>query len=281
MPPREIKWPYLGVARRNSLRATPDSRGPFPAVSFVWWKGYGVSYRPPEGNTLTNRYSRYPEFFRPCREALGPPVVLDDDICPTIPALLFMSSPSAIPRFVVSVIVDAVQGCALWSWPHVVAKCLKRRAPSVAHHNATTTIVAVLRVLFSVAAISHSFPASKFRRIRTAMSSCRFSVGTRLALHRPSAVKVRGSNGSLLAARTPTQPPSFGGCIFNKPKNSPFPEGLARQVFEVVGATNRMIVRHAKSPSQVSCVQAQAELRIPSGLLYCSNSSMGGLSHAV
>jgi len=32
MPTKELRWPMMGVVRRDSLRATPDSRGPWPAV---------------------------------------------------------------------------------------------------------------------------------------------------------------------------------------------------------------------------------------------------------
>lgn len=66
---------------------------------------------------------------------------------PAIDLLLFSGRPSAIGRFVMSVVVDALDGEAFWTPTHVVYKRREALEPPIAYAYPTTAIVSVGGVL--------------------------------------------------------------------------------------------------------------------------------------
>lgn len=83
--------------------------------------------------------------------------------------LLFNGRPSAIRRFVVSVIIDSVNLVSIWPQTHILAKILKAIKPSIADFYASPAIVFIVRVgrlattsLHVIPNTIHSFIVSYF-----------------------------------------------------------------------------------------------------------------------
>ena len=101
----------------------------------------------------------------------------------TVIHLFFMTRPSTVFWFVVSVVVyaiDAVVGApawisAFWSASHIFEECCKVITPSVADPNSSSTVVFELGSIGVVATIFHSIPRSIFKRPQF---STKFSVCT-------------------------------------------------------------------------------------------------------
>lgn len=101
---------------------------------------------------------KHATLVRPLREGLCSTVNSQAPVVAFVVALDFMRRPSAITRFVVAVIVDAIDRVARWALSHVGQKIDERVTPSVAHGNTTCAVVMVTVVAREVAAAFRSIP---------------------------------------------------------------------------------------------------------------------------
>jgi hypothetical protein len=83
--------------------------------------------------------------------------------------------PPTILRRVVSVIVSAIQGQPVGSWPHVGVERFEAVAPAVADGDTAATVVLPFRVLGITAALFHRVPNGVFRCVIEAVSCIRFT----------------------------------------------------------------------------------------------------------
>jgi hypothetical protein len=121
----------------------------------------------------------------------------------SILVLSFHSRPAAVARFVVSIVVDAINRVAgRWARPHVGNE-ISKGFPSVTDGNATASVPMVLIGLAGMAApVQHRFPSGVFGRVGRAALS--FSgTPTTLGL---SSNKQGNANGDGLAAIATTKP---------------------------------------------------------------------------
>jgi hypothetical protein len=81
---------------------------------------------------------------------------------PLISRLFFRRCPSTIIRSIRSVVIDAVNGFAVRTWPHICEKVLERIAPAVANCYSACTILSIAFVTFIVAPSFHSYPTAIF-----------------------------------------------------------------------------------------------------------------------
>lgn len=114
------------------------------------------------------------ERFRPCADRHRFPHVGEKNIVPAVPALCFAVSPTAIFLGVWAVIVDAIQGHALWFWTHISEKRKERFSPRFANTDTSSAVVPVGVRVFIPAALLNALPnvvrasaaklGSRFRR---------------------------------------------------------------------------------------------------------------------
>jgi len=71
--------------------------------------------------------------------------------------VLAASGPPAIPRLVISIVVDAVDYIPLWPWPHVGSPSIVT-VPPLADRDATPTVIGPLDVVRIVAPLPHTVP---------------------------------------------------------------------------------------------------------------------------
>lgn len=106
-------------------------------------------------------------------DALGLPV--SQDVIATVPCLLRWGCPSAVPRLVVAIVVDAVDGHADRLAVHVGKEVLER-APSLAHADPAPSIGIVVAERAILAAASHRAPRLVRGRFAHAMRPTRPAV---------------------------------------------------------------------------------------------------------
>lgn len=118
-----------------------------------------------------------PNTLRPFGHAKRFPVVGQPSIVALISALLLLCGPPAVPRLVVPIIVDAVDGCLWRLRPHVSTEGFKVVQPSVAHTNSATTIASIVGIRRVIASGFHSLPCGVFTTVGHAVGgispSCR------------------------------------------------------------------------------------------------------------
>lgn len=73
--------------------------------------------------------------------------------------------PTAVSRFIISVIFDTFQCKPRWTWPHIGVKVFKTALPPQAHRNSASTIVFICAALFISAAFQHSLPNSVLAQV--------------------------------------------------------------------------------------------------------------------
>lgn len=83
--------------------------------------------------------------------------------------LLFWICPTAISRFIIAIVVDAIQGCSWWSRTHVRQECFKR-IPAITNLNSSSAVIFVSIVPGIQASVSHGRPGSPFSRFTFAMA---------------------------------------------------------------------------------------------------------------
>ena len=95
----------------------------------------------------------------------------DENVVPRIAVLLLGSSPPAIFRAVVTIVVDAVNGMLGRRFASHVIKEAVKVVPSFANPYPTTTIIAVSNIVGVVTTIFHCSPRIIFRRIAHSVKS--------------------------------------------------------------------------------------------------------------
>jgi hypothetical protein len=90
--------------------------------------------------------------------------------CSQIVGLLRWCSPSAISRFVVAIVVYAIQRAALWPRPHIFVKSLKRIFPLLANGYAASSPQIVPITVGVQASIFHGGPRFVLHRAAHSMS---------------------------------------------------------------------------------------------------------------
>lgn len=110
----------------------------------------------------------------PTSQSAFTPHILHDKPTASIVNLLIGCRPATISRLIVTVIIDAIDGCTFWSLPHVCDKVLVGTAytdvPSVTNGDASTTIIGPFRVPFIKATAQHGFPRPV--GVRRGLSMC-------------------------------------------------------------------------------------------------------------
>jgi len=86
-----------------------------------------------------------------------------------ISTLRYVINPSAIRRFVITVIVNSVDTKANRAITHVGEELLKRIKPNLANLNASASVVLVTRLIRVCASSLYSFPAMILNSVRQAM----------------------------------------------------------------------------------------------------------------
>lgn len=86
--------------------------------------------------------------------------------CTTIRSLLGWSRPATVARFVVAVIVNAVDRAAAWPFAHVRQEVQEVGAPAIADRDSTGTVVAVRSVSTVIAPTIHGAPGGVGARLR-------------------------------------------------------------------------------------------------------------------
>ena len=75
----------------------------------------------------------------------------------SIVGLFFAGDPSAIVRFVIAVVVDAIERKAGWPFPHISEEVAKIQ-PSFANRNAAAPVIGVVPMIWVIAPLDHGFP---------------------------------------------------------------------------------------------------------------------------
>ncbi len=101
-------------------------------------------------------------------------------IIAAIALLLRSGSPSNIPRFIVSAVVDSVERVfGRWSGTYVVIEVRERMSPTCTDHDSSASIVGKVFVFWRFAALNHAAPREVFKRAFHAMRLeslfCQFS----------------------------------------------------------------------------------------------------------
>lgn len=96
----------------------------------------------------------------PFGKAKSLPIMSQHDIASPICLLLNASSPSAVARLVVAIIVWEPVNGVLWAWrqSNIGKKCVKGRDPRSADGDAATSVVREPRILWVAAATDHALP---------------------------------------------------------------------------------------------------------------------------
>ena len=82
---------------------------------------------------------------------------------PSVIRLFFCSSPSAIRRSIISIVVDAINGMQRWSASHIREK-VTEVFPTVTNPNPSSTVEEIIRIVTIVTSGMHMRPASVFWR---------------------------------------------------------------------------------------------------------------------
>lgn len=86
----------------------------------------------------------------------------------SIVSLLFSSAPSAIRRFIMSIVVDPINSHALWLSPHIDKKILETIKPTITHNNPAPTIIMVKTIVRVIAPLFNAAPRLIGRACRKA-----------------------------------------------------------------------------------------------------------------
>lgn len=76
--------------------------------------------------------------------------------------------PATIARFIVAIIVDAINGSSPGrTWTHISQEIIERVQPPIAYSNAAPTVARIIRVALAVASILDRAPRPVLRRLRS------------------------------------------------------------------------------------------------------------------
>ena len=125
--------------------------------------------------------------LRPILYAEGNPSINKDVVCGLVSSLLFTCSPSAVGRFVISIVVDSFNGVVFgWSRTHILEelRSADQSKPSVAHAYPPSTVSMIPVGSRVVATLSHIVPSGLCKLIHT-LKSARFFTFSQGAVNVP------------------------------------------------------------------------------------------------
>jgi hypothetical protein len=128
----------------------------------------------------------------------------------TVPALLRVQRPSAVPRRVRAIVVHPFDGMLrTWPPPHVRNKVLKRVPPPLANRDPATPIVGETLVVRIGASVAHRVPDAVFWRVRQPVCQvprCRCFRHQAAARLRIAARQVAGNHSYLVSTIAAAKP---------------------------------------------------------------------------
>lgn len=127
-------------------------------------------YRPSATQSITDHVFWEPKMHRPLGDRHGATVPFDDAIRPAIVRLLNACCPAHVTRFVIAVIVDALDRMSsCWFRPHIVREGDKRFSPLIADGDSARSVSGETVGCRQMAAIIHAAPNSIRRRVRASV----------------------------------------------------------------------------------------------------------------
>lgn len=186
------------------------------ALSTQQARGYRLVHGPAAPQSFSQHGTRQAQDCPPFLNRLGFSVVGDGSIRAFVLALFQPRGPSAIPRLVMAVVVDAIERVIRRAVAHVGKKCLKVVSPLLGHTNAATAVVIRVFMARVVAAFFRLKPRAVFPS--SASSVCcarsqRLIQQASTAFHR-AITKVASAHNCALAALAQADPfPMSGGFV--------------------------------------------------------------------
>ncbi len=210
--------------------------------------------------------------FSPVCDTESETVMRKHTIIRAIPCLLVASNPTAVVRFIVSVVVDTIYLIfRRRSRPHVRKEVYERLPPAITNINSTPAVVSVLGVVRVIAPVEQVIPTGVFRRpvfISTATAMFDVSAPRRAGLGVSIAQRVChvDRSGSALTTASPEgSPPLVFASIGQNRQSAIF---LASQVLKVVGVWGNLFRSHVNLLDRFAVVRAVCGLQPTRGLHY-------------
>lgn len=155
---------------------------------------------------------------RPLGKCLGYAIKSDSYCVAAIAVLLLFRAPHAVALRVITIVVDALQSCAVWAFSHVGIKILEA-APSFANCNSPPAIGLEAARIGVLASLTHQVPNVVLARVAEAVFSrspkrCLAATGSGVAI-----AKGAGHHGNLVAARTRAFPSRSRHVVFGNAAN--------------------------------------------------------------
>lgn len=137
--------------------------------------------------------------------------------------------PPDIARFVIAVIVDAIERSAIWAWTHVGEETGEVHPP-LADRNSAASVKTISRIRLSKTSAPHTFPCAVLTTYTIAygvavlVSPCVFLTAAGLAIARNKIARLRQTLVAAVAAATPQHFPGrmpfcrLDDCQHTKPK---------------------------------------------------------------
>jgi len=73
-------------------------------------------------------------------------------------SLLFRCSPTAIPRLVISIVINPIKCHSFWSWPHIFQKCFKGKSPRQANIYSASCMTWTGCLILWITSLQHCSP---------------------------------------------------------------------------------------------------------------------------
>ena len=184
---------------------------------------YSISECPTSNNRM----------FRPLGNAHGLAIMGDEVVGSHVTRLLFTSSPTAVLRRVIAVVINSIKCHAFWRVAHISYKVIES-VPATAYANSSAAIAAVTGFRGVIATLKHRSPylVNRLSRISVGVYSTRHTP-TRLCV---SAGEVSGGQHDFGRTFTEADPEDASVLILsNRHNRCEFPKGSSGKVFRFVG----------------------------------------------
>jgi hypothetical protein len=122
-----------------------------------FFRGKDYFCRPSFFKSGVNKFSIEANYWLPFRGCKTFSLEIYFHVVSTIAHLLRFGSPSAVFRFVISIIVQAIQRQSFWHFPHVRKKRGKV-FPPITNFNASGSVIFIRRVIWTIAPSVHHRP---------------------------------------------------------------------------------------------------------------------------
>lgn len=98
----------------------------------------------------------------PLSDVHGSSIKGDMPVVSLVIGLLSITRPSAVIRRIWAVVVDALNGKAVWAWPHISQEVFKRLLPAVTNRNTASSVSGIGRRFWVSATFDHAAPTLIF-----------------------------------------------------------------------------------------------------------------------